>query len=140
MAGGLRLEVATPTGLALKAETESIQAPSEQGELGVLPGHRPLLATMRAGVLRYTHGGKTHVFAVGPGFLEIEPDHVEVLTDTFKRPEEIDRAATAKDLAAAQERQKSFQGRLEGSDYLEIARAIEWAEACLSAHAEASRS
>ncbi len=79
--GLLTLSVVTPTGAAVTAETDQVEAPSVHGEFGVLPGHRPLLAALRAGVVRYRTAGKTLAVAVGPGFAEISPDSVTVLTD-----------------------------------------------------------
>ncbi|MCZ7679957.1 MAG: hypothetical protein M5U28_14820 [Sandaracinaceae bacterium] len=66
----LSLEIATPVGLALSTECESIAAPSVEGEFGVFAGHLPLLAALRAGVIKYRVDGKDLLAAVGPGFVE----------------------------------------------------------------------
>jgi F-type H+-transporting ATPase subunit epsilon len=88
----LKLEVATPDGLALRTEAEMVTATSVEGEFGVLPGHLPLLAATRAGLLKYRVGGKEEVAAVGPGFVEALPDRVLLLTDAFVKPANIVRA------------------------------------------------
>ena len=102
MAATLKLEVATPDGLALTTDAEMVTAPSVSGEFGVLPGHLPLLAATRAGLLRYRIGGKDEIAAVGPGFVEALPDKVLLLTDAFLKPSAIDRAKAESDLANAE--------------------------------------
>jgi len=132
----MTLEVATPLGLVLSTEVESIAAPSVQGELGVFAGHLPLLAALDAGVIRYEIDGKTHLAAVGPGFVDAEPDRVQILTDAFTLPEDVDVDAVRAELADA-------EARLDGIDkddytiYLgpaveEIRRDHRWAEARLA--------
>lgn len=130
---GLHLEVATPDGLALKTEADMVTAPSVQGEFGVLPGHLPLLAATKAGLLKYRVGGKDEVAAIGPGFVEALPDRVLVLTDSFLKGSSIDRAAAEKDLAEAERALAGHQGLLEGSQYDELARALDWARARVDA-------
>jgi F-type H+-transporting ATPase subunit epsilon len=135
----LHLEVATPTGLKLALETESVQAPSVHGEFGVLPGHLPLLAALRCGLLKYVEGGKAKVAAVGPGFVEAGPDKVLLITDMFAAPESIDVDAARKDLAQAEGKLREFGERFEGPDYLELQRNIDWAQARIDARLEHDR-
>jgi len=130
----LKLEVATPKGLALRTEADSVQAPSSLGEFGVLPGHIPVLATLRSGVLRWKRGdGTTEVAAVGPGFIEAEPAGVQVLTDLFARPADIDADAVRKEREEAQKALKAHDGDGRDSKSLELQRAIEWAQARIDA-------
>ncbi|MBK8170512.1 MAG: ATP synthase F1 subunit epsilon [Sandaracinaceae bacterium] len=135
----LHLEVATPTGLALKADAESVQAPSVNGEFGVFPGHLPLLASLKSGALKYRVAGKEHVAAVGPGFAEAGPDKVTVLTDLFVAGEDIDKAGAEKDLADANARMTAFKGENDTAEYEEIIRDAEWAQARIDVAVEASR-
>ena len=86
----LALEVATPKGLALAVDVSSVRAPSVEGEFGVLPGHLPLLASLRSGLLTYVADGHEKVVAVGPGFVETETDRVRILTDACVAPEDVD--------------------------------------------------
>jgi F-type H+-transporting ATPase subunit epsilon len=129
----LRLEVATPDGLALKTEAEIVTAPSVQGEFGVMPGHLPLLAATRSGVLKYRVGGKDEVAAIGPGFVEALPNKVLLLTDAFVRPANIDRASAEKDLEAAERGIAELKGPLDGGAYEELQRALDWARARVEA-------
>ena len=127
----LTLEVATPIGLALRTQAESVQAPSVAGEFGVLPGHLPLLAAVHAGVLRYRIEGKDYEAAIGPGFIEAGPDKVRLLTEFFAKPDEIDIEATKAELVAAEERLKAFKDEHEGQVYEEAERDVDWARAKL---------
>ena len=129
----LQLEVATPDGLALKTEAEIVTAPSVEGEFGVLPGHLPLLAATRAGLLKYRVGGKDEVAAIGPGFVEALPDKVLVLTDAFMKPASIDRAKAEQELVAAERGLAELKGPHEGGQYEELKRALEWARARVEA-------
>lgn len=94
----IHLEIVTPTRPELKQEAEFIVAPTTAGEVGVLPGHAPLMARLATGVLRYTAGGITTRLAVSKGYLEVMPDRVVVLAEAAELPEDIDaeRALAAK--------------------------------------------
>ena len=135
MADVLTLEVATPLGLVLRTEAESVQAPSVNGEFGVYAGHLPLLAALQPGVLRYRLAGKTYVAAVGAGFVEAEPDKVLLLTDQFQ-PSAIDVDKAEEDLAEAEKAITAFGERFEGREYEELSRRQKWARARLQAKAE----
>ena len=127
MAALLQLEVATPDGLALKTEAEIVTAPSVAGEFGVLPGHLPLLAATRAGLLKYRAQGKDQVAAVGPGFVEALPDKVLLLTDAFLKPASIDRAAAERDLVEAEKHLAESKLSLDAPEHAELTRKVEWA-------------
>ena len=81
----LSLEVAAPKGLMLSTQATSVQAPGTAGEFGVLPGHLPILAGIRPGVLKYVTGGKSHVAAVGRGYFEGGPDRALLLVDAARK-------------------------------------------------------
>jgi len=125
----IKLEVATPDGMALDTQVEMVTAPSVNGEFGVLPGHLPLLAATRAGVLRYRVGNKDEVAAIGPGFVEAGPTRVLVLTDAFAVPATIDKAAAEKDLAAAEKGMAETKSALTSGEHIELQRALDWARA-----------
>jgi F-type H+-transporting ATPase subunit epsilon len=72
------------------------------GELGILPGHAPLLTGVRPGPIRLTlESGEEEIFFASGGFLEVQPGVVTVLADTALRADDLDEAAaaTAKDEA-----------------------------------------
>jgi F-type H+-transporting ATPase subunit epsilon len=128
----LGLHVATPVGLALKVEVDSVQVPGAAGELGILPGHLPVLAVLKGGLLQYKSGGETVVAAVGTGYVEVGPSMVRVLTERFARATDVDGDVVRSELAAAQERLKAFSELHEGPEYQEIQASIDWAYARLS--------
>lgn len=128
----LTLEIATPRGLALSTECESIAAPSVEGEFGVYPGHLPLLAALKAGVVKYRVDGKDLLAAVGPGFVEAGPDKVLLLTDSFARPDDVDAEEVQSQLADAEARLAGLTTEYVGHEYDEIARDIDWAHARLA--------
>jgi F-type H+-transporting ATPase subunit epsilon len=95
------LEIVTPDRSLVREEVDEAVVPAFDGYLGVLPGHTPLLATLKVGELWYRQGQEKHYLAVAFGFLEVLPEHVTVLAQVSERPEEIDvqRAERAKQRA-----------------------------------------
>jgi len=92
MAEKIELEVVTPERRVLSEPVEMVTVPGLGGELGILPGHTPLISQLQTGVLSYLQGGKTFQLHVSGGFVEVRDDHVAVLADVAERPEEIDAA------------------------------------------------
>jgi len=73
------------------------------GELGIMPGHAPLLTGIRPGPVRLgMDGGEEEVFFASGGFLEVQPGVVTVLADTALRAEDIDEAAAVEAQQAAE--------------------------------------
>ena len=92
MAQQLQLEVVTPERRVLGEPVDMVTVPGLGGELGILPGHTPLISQLQTGVLSYTKDGRTSQLHVSGGFLEVRDDHVSVLAELAERPEEIDAA------------------------------------------------
>ena len=90
MAEAFQLEVATPERLIVEERVTEAQIPARDGYLGVLPGHAPLVAELKSGVMSYMTGGSTRYLAVHGGFVEVLPEQVRVLADIGERAEEID--------------------------------------------------
>ncbi len=102
MADTIHLEIVTPERLLLEADVDSVQIPGLDGELGILPGHSPLISQLKpAGLLSYVQGSSTSQIVIGEGFVEVMPERVKVLAETAERPDEIDveRAIRAKERA-----------------------------------------
>ena len=97
----LTLEIVTPDRALLREEVDEVVVPGSQGELGVLPGHTPLLSTLKIGELWYRQGQEKHFLSVAFGFCEVLPDRVTVLARIAERAEDIDvtRAEEAKQRA-----------------------------------------
>jgi F-type H+-transporting ATPase subunit epsilon len=106
----IELEIVTPKGRALSATVDEVTAPSVEGEFGVLPGHLPLLAALRTGIVTYRTGADTKRCAVGGGFAEAGPDRMVILTDEYTERERIDPVVVRKDLAEVQQRLQKLEG------------------------------
>jgi F-type H+-transporting ATPase subunit epsilon len=99
----IELEIVTPRGRALKASVDEVTAPSVSGEFGVLPGHLPLLAALRTGIVTYRQGTESTRCAVGAGFAEAGPDRLVILTDEYAERAQIDPVIVRKELAEVQQ-------------------------------------
>lgn len=88
----LRLSIVTPMRAFVETSADSVVAPGSEGELGVLPGHAPVLATLKPGVVRYSEGGRTSRVAIGGGLVEVTQERVTVLAPTAESPDQIDPA------------------------------------------------
>jgi F-type H+-transporting ATPase subunit epsilon len=106
----IQLEIVTPRGRALAASVDEVTAPSVAGEFGVLPGHLPLLAALRTGIVTYREGGETKRCAVGAGFAEAGPDKLVILTDEFTDRERIDPVLVRRDLSEVQQKLQKLEG------------------------------
>ena len=95
MAEKIQLEVVTPERRVLAESVDMVTVPGLGGELGILPGHTPLISQLQTGVLTYVQDGKSNQLHVSGGFVEVRDDRVSVLAEVAERPEEID-AARAK--------------------------------------------
>jgi F-type H+-transporting ATPase subunit epsilon len=112
MADKIQLEVVTPERRVLGEPVDMVTVPGLNGELGVLPGHTPLISQLKTGVLSYLQDGRTTQLLVSGGFVEVRDDHVSVLAEIAERPEEIDVAAAR----VARERLEKQLGGWSGSD------------------------
>ena len=94
-------------------EAKFVALPGETGELGILPGHTPLITRIRPGAVRIekADGDEEFVFVAG-GYLEVQPDRVTVLADTAIRGHDLDEA---KALEAKRRAEEAMQNR--GTDF-----------------------
>jgi F-type H+-transporting ATPase subunit epsilon len=102
VANKIHLEIVTPKGRALDASVDEVTAPSVDGEFGVMPGHLPLLAALRTGLVTYRIGRESKTCAVGGGFAEAGPDKLVILTDEYTTRDQIDPVIVRKGLAEVQ--------------------------------------
>ena len=98
MADTLELEIVTPEKLLVREPVDEVQIPGKAGDIGVLPGHAPLITELTIGEIAYKHGGKTEHLSVAWGFAEVLPEKVTILAQTAERAQDIDvkRAQEAK--------------------------------------------
>lgn len=92
------LEVVTPHGLVVSSKVEEVYVPGSQGDFDVLPGHAPLLTSLRIGELHYKLDKGVQYLAVNRGFAEVTPARITILVDTAESAGDIDvdRARAAK--------------------------------------------
>ena len=98
------IHIATPRRQVLSAEVRQAEIPAAGGQLGVLPDHAPLLASLGTGVLSLDlyEGGERKRLLVSGGFLQVLPERTLVLADLAEFPEEIDAAAARSALEQAE--------------------------------------
>jgi F-type H+-transporting ATPase subunit epsilon len=76
--------------LVFEGDADIVTVPGSLGEMGILPGHAPLLSTLDLGVIRVKSGDQEEVFTVTGGFIEVQPDIVTIMADAAENVEEID--------------------------------------------------
>jgi len=102
MADKVQVELVTPTRLLLNVSADMVIVPGGEGDFGVLPGHAPLLSTVRPGTIE-VHDGNTvteRVF-VGVGFAEVNAERCTVLVQEAIPVSELSRETAAARLADA---------------------------------------
>jgi len=116
----LTLEIVTPEARVYADIIETVVIPTVEGEIGILPGHLPLLTQVEHGELRVTKNGTTATLAVGEGFAQIQGDKVSILAEHAIEEEHIDEDAVEKAKHRAEEALR--QANAEGLDPAEVER------------------
>mgnify|MGYP000952846981 CR=1 FL=1 len=98
----LTLEIVTPESKVYSDTIDTVVIPTIEGEVGILPGHIPLLTQVEDGELRVTKGGVTQFLAVSGGFAEVEADCVRVLAEHAISEDRIDEKAVEEALKRAE--------------------------------------
>ncbi|WP_306517967.1 F0F1 ATP synthase subunit epsilon [Rheinheimera sp.] len=125
MAMTVQLDVVSAEEKIFSGLVESIQVTGSEGELGILPGHIPLLTGIKPGMVRIVKQfGEEHLIYVAGGVLEVQPHSVIVLADVAVRAEDLDEQAA---LAAQKQAQEAMQHA--GADFNYAEAAAQLAEA-----------
>lgn len=98
----LAVSVVTPNGPVLEGNFDMVSCTSTMGELGILPGHIPLVTPLTVSVIRLKHGDEDEQqLAISGGFLEVHENEITILAPSAEKPEDIDaaRARRAKERA-----------------------------------------
>ena len=83
----MKLQIVERTGPVFDGEVSSVVVPAVNGELGILPGHTPVLAVLQPGTVRYTTtDGEQHSAPTGRGFVTLDDDVVMVVVDPVAVP------------------------------------------------------
>lgn len=104
----IKVNIVTPDGPVYDSDANMVIAVTTTGELGILPGHIPMVAPLEIGAVRLNKDSSTERVAVSGGFLEVRPDQVTILAQSAELAEDIDtaRAIEAKKRAEARLQQK----------------------------------
>jgi F-type H+-transporting ATPase subunit epsilon len=98
-----QLELVSPEKLLLSRAVEMVVIPASEGEMGVLPGHAPMIVTLRGGTIRVIEGGKDQerLFVAG-GFAEVTPERVTILADEATPVSDLSKAEAERRIVDAE--------------------------------------
>ncbi len=111
----IHVDVVSAEESIFSGEAKFVALPGENGELGILPQHTPLITRIKPGavrILRADNGQEEFIFVAG-GILEVQPHGVTVLADTAVRGKDLDEAKAAEAKAAAEEALKNASNDLD---------------------------
>jgi len=110
----LQVDVVSAERSLFSGEVKFVALPGEVGELGILPGHTPLITRIRPGTLKIVHldDKEEHIFVAG-GVLEVQPHQVTVLADTALRAEELDESKALEARKRAEEALQQVENKEE---------------------------
>ena len=111
-----QLDIVTPEKTYFSDQVDYVYLPGTDGEIGVLPMHAGLVTSLKAGAMRYMHGGKEEALAIGSGVAEVCQDKVVVLTDMALGEEEIDIARAEEAIQRAQEKLAGVEHSLDAEE------------------------
>ncbi len=97
----IQCDIITQDRIVFSGQVDSVNLPGIEGRMGILPNHSPLLTMLDFGEVMVRTAGNEEFFAIGGGFLEVQPDHVTILADSAEQADEIDleRAESARQRA-----------------------------------------
>jgi len=114
----MKLEIVTPEARVYEEEVDSVVLPTTTGEVGILPGHIPLMTELEPGQLQATRSGQTELLAVSKGFAQVVGDKISVLAEGAIDIEQID----PEEIEAAQLRAQEELEKLGDADPEEVER------------------
>ncbi len=107
------LEVDTPTRQFFSGNVEMVVVKTPKGELGVLPGHIPMVVALEVGQVRIKQEGEWKLALLSQGFMEVVQDRALIMTDTAEWPEEIDENRAKEARIRAEERMQRQISQIE---------------------------
>tara|TARA_R100001460_G_scaffold2516_1_gene8099 strand:+ start:246 stop:659 length:414 start_codon:yes stop_codon:yes gene_type:complete len=121
----LHCDVVSAEQKIFSGRVEMLIAAGSEGDLGIAPGHTPLLTQLKPGPVRVIkQGGEEEILYVSGGYLEVQPTVVTLLADTAVRAKDVDEAAA---LEAQREAEKALANQTSEFEYSRAA--VELAEA-----------
>ncbi len=115
MSKKLKVDVVNAEEGLFSGEAEFVALPGIEGELGILPGHTPLITLIRPGLVRIRKEGteQEEEFFVAGGVLEVQPYQVIVLADVAIRSKDLDEAKAKEAMDRAKEAAKNASSQIE---------------------------
>lgn len=108
------VNIVTPDGPVYDGEVTMVIAKTTSGEIGVLPGHIPMVAPLAIGAVKLNkEGGQTELVAVNGGFIEVRPDKISILASSAEVAESIDLARAKAALTRAEQRLQQKQDNVD---------------------------
>jgi F-type H+-transporting ATPase subunit epsilon len=110
----IQVDVVSAEESIFSGKAKFVALPGESGELGILPGHTPLITRIKPGAVRIEveDGSEEFVFVAG-GILEVQPNHITVLSDTAIRGHDLDEAKAMEARRSAEEAIKNANSDLD---------------------------
>ncbi|MFM8747895.1 MAG: F0F1 ATP synthase subunit epsilon [Aestuariivirga sp.] len=101
---GLQFELVSPARLLFSGSVASVTVPGTEGEMGIYPGHSPVLSTLRPGIVTvYRDGGSTDRIFVKGGMVEVNPQGLTLLAEVAIPVAELDAATVARQIKSAED-------------------------------------
>lgn len=98
------VQIVTPYDIFFEGKADSLILPAVDGEIGIFPGHSPLVVALNPGELRLNDGNKVIYASVSDGFAQVEVDSAVVVVGSAELPEQIDVERAEKALLRAEKR------------------------------------
>lgn len=115
----LHLDIVSAEGEIFSGRAEMVTVSGTLGYLGILPGHTPLLTSLKPGLISVVlQGGKEEIFYISGGTIEVQPDVVTVLADTAARAQDLDEVAAMEARESAEKTAASRKTDIEYSKTL----------------------
>ena len=110
----IQVDVVSAEEMIFSGMAKFVALPGESGELGIMPGHTPLITRIKPGAVRIENadGSEEFVFVAG-GILEVQPHHVTVLSDTAIRGKDLDEAKASDARSQAEEALKNAKSEID---------------------------
>ena len=98
----IRCEIVSQDRLVFEGDADIVVVPGALGEMGILPGHAPMLSALEMGVIQVKKDQEQEVFTVTGGFIEVQPDIVTIMADAAEHIDEIDEERAQQAMERAQ--------------------------------------
>ena len=102
----IQVDVVSAEAEVFSGQADFVALPGESGELGILPGHMPLITRIKPGTVRIQNGKDEELVFVAGGILEVQPNLITILADTAIRGQDLDEARALEAKARAEENLK----------------------------------